>query len=517
VVRLLASLAFALLVVVTTNAAADEPPPSTEAAPDESEAVEDDDFRPVDDSLQRIRYFLEDVEVHTNGNTSPSLIRDFVPLERGAVLDVDDPAIEAIRWRLLGTGWFRDAHLHLERGERRGWVRLVVDAEERNTLVVDQIYMGLAEGVRYSGVEQPSLFPYGGLSVTESNLLGSGMSLSAAAVVSEPQQAGRLRFSAPSLARSGFGLQVAAFVNNAREFFGDDDTLVSIRCPMVDPTDPSPAPCPEEVAARNAVVRYRRYGGSVGTTRDLGGNTRLSLDWQGELVDVLLMPDAASELRGTRVQAIDFGIDRGRSFVSALQLGLIYDRRDDPGMPTRGMLLQFRADLGTPIIGSDYEFLRMQISLVQHLRLPWGHSLRFGGFAGAVFGRAPFFYRFYASDLSDIIPSRALELNLDRRSPPNLFGTSIAEMRSEDFGARVDVGYSMPVYRGERYIYAVNAFALVGVYALASREDLRVAIPGYRGFSRVPLDLTFDIGIRMDTEIGVFQFGLSNVLGFVAQ
>lgn len=467
--------------------------------------------------LPRIRYFLERIEVHTDGPTRPSVIRNFVPLESGAVLDVDDPEIEAVRWRLLGTGWFRDVHLSLSRGSQRGWVVLVIDVEERNTLVVDQVIAGVSQGVRATEDMVARLIPYGGLSIAETNFFGTGITLSGAGVLSSRQQGGRIRFLNPSFLGSPFSLSSSVFFNNAREFFGYDDALVSIRCPPPEPGATEPPTCPEEVLARSAVVRYQRLGFSLGTGRDLGASTRYTLDWQGELVNVLNMPDAASESRGTSVQAIDFSIDRGHSFVSAIQFGLIYDRRDDPALPTRGVLIQFRGDYASPIIGSDYDFLRLQISAQHYVPLPWGHVLRFGGFAGAVFGRAPFFYKFYASDMSDLIPSRALELNLDRRPPPNLLNTAIAEMQTEDLAARVDIGYSIPLYRGGGGFYALDAYALVGMYALLSRRDVSVAIPGYTGLSRIPIDLTFDLGVRMDTSVGVFQFGISNVVGFVAQ
>jgi len=53
-------------------------------------------------------------------------VRRFVPLEPGELLDVDDPAIEQIRFRLLGTGWFDDVKLRLRRGSARGRVVLGV-------------------------------------------------------------------------------------------------------------------------------------------------------------------------------------------------------------------------------------------------------------------------------------------------------------------------------------------------------------------------------------------------------
>jgi hypothetical protein len=135
-----------------------------------------------------------------------------------------------------------------------------------------------------------------------------------------------------------------------------------------------------------------------------------------------------------------------------------------------------------------------------------------GAYLGTVFGDAPFFYRFYASDLSDLVPSRVLELNLDHRGPPDLLGTSIAAMRAEEVAGRLDVEYKLPLSRGGEAVRGVDAYARVGLYALARREDVRVAIRGYEGFARIPLDLTFDLGVRADTSVGVFQLGFSSLV-----
>jgi hypothetical protein len=107
-------------------------------------------------------------------------------------------------------------------------------------------------------------------------------------------------------------------------------------------------------------------------------------------------------------------------------------------------------------------------------------------------------------------------MNIDHRSPPNLLQTSIAEMRAQRFAARLDIEYGLALYRGGSAVRAIHAYIGAGIYTLAELRDLRVAIPGYEGFARAPLDLTFDLGLRADTNIGVFQFGFSNLLGFVA-
>jgi hypothetical protein len=135
-----------------------------------------------------------------------------------------------------------------------------------------------------------------------------------------------------------------------------------------------------------------------------------------------------------------------------------------------------------------------------------------------IFGQAPFFYKFHISDLSDLIPSRALEMELDRRPAPNLLQTSIVNMRNEEVALRLDVEWSAPIFRARegRKLRRIHAYVGVGLISLADLMDLSVAIPGYDGFSRLPVDLTFDAGLRFDTRYGVFQVGLSNLFGFIA-
>jgi outer membrane protein insertion porin family len=147
--------------------------------------------------------------------------------------------------------------------------------------------------------------------------------------------------------------------------------------------------------------------------------------------------------------------------------------------------------------------------------LPNGHVLRLGGFVGVITGRAPFFYKFYPADLTELIPARMLGLNLDRRPPPNIFQTSIGEMRQQNLAARIDTEYAVPLFRGEEGIYNIDAYFGAGLFGLAEAQDLRAGIPGYDGLSKWPIGLTFDLGATMDTNIGVFRIGLSTLFGFV--
>jgi hypothetical protein len=262
-------------------------------------------------------------------------------------------------------------------------------------------------------------------------------------------------------------------------------------------------------------VIYKRGGFGFGTGHDITATLRWNAEWLGEAVVVENMPLAASTLKGDTIVPIDFAIDDGTSLVSSLRFGLLFDSRDDPVLPSRGHLLSLNARFASGALGSTYNFARFEINYRGYVRLPWRHVLSFGAFGGTLLGNAPFFYKFYASDLSDLLPSRVLELHLDYRRTHNLLGTSIAEMDKEEIAARTDVVYHMPLYRGSGGLRRLNAYAGAGLFLLTNRQDLRLAIPGYEGAALIPVDLTFDFGVEFDTTVGLFQFGFSTLIGFM--
>jgi outer membrane protein insertion porin family len=480
-----------------------------------------------------LQYLLQGVEVVGNKRTRVSLIETFVPIDTGEALAVNDPAIEALRYRLLGTGWYDRVELRLKRGKRPGWVVLVIEVEERSTLVFQQLAAGVGwtvEGVqnRNGGQKAPGreAEPYLGLAIAETNFLGTGRTLAGELLASPDQQGLAFSFFTPVVHQSGWSLRLRASLVNGREYFGGDDRVrVSVGCSNASLSPEEQQSC--ELRPPVAVVDYWRSGLSIGTARDVGAFTRLSLEWHGDFVKVPPggLPDAASELRGrsndesSRVP-IDFSIEPGRSYVSMLSVGLQYDKRDSAVLPSRGTLSTFSGDLASGLLASDYAFMRVQASYNHWFPLRWGHTIRAGAFAGAVFGSTPFFYKFFVSDLTDLHPSRIMGLNLDHRPAPNLLGgafhkgggTAIAQMRQEELAGRIDVEYVLPLARGrKKFVKAADAYLLLGMYGLADPDDLRVAMPGYKGAARIPVDLTFDAGVRLDTQLGVFQIGAARL------
>jgi outer membrane protein insertion porin family len=451
-------------------------------------------------STTGLRYVLEGIEVRGNTTTLARVILRFVPFQRGAVLDVDDKELQLTRFRLLGTGFFRDVQLSLRRGTKRGFVVLVVDVVERNTILVNDLWLGLSADAEPNGRARP-LTAFGGLDVSEQNLAGTGVALGGAIALADRQLALRTRFSDHSFLRSSWTAEAQLLYNNAKDFFGNRDALVD------DPT--------QKVAQDFAVVSYRRFGGLVGAGHEIGSvATRVFFDYRLEKIDASL-PLAASHKRGLDIEPIDFDLPPGSSILSTVSATLVHDTRDEPYLPTRGWHILGLTEVSLTPLGSDYPYTKLVLRGSRWMPLPWEHVLRIEGIFGSVFGDAPLFEKFYVGDYTDLRPHRALDLAFDRRAAPNFFNTAIAEVRYGDYAARINAEYRIPIYRGRQSIYGVDFFGSVGFYAVANGRDLERRARGYSGLQTMPVDLTFNLGLRADTAAGGIALGIANFLGFI--
>ena len=436
-------------------------------------------------------YILEEIEIRGNRRTRDRVILREIAFESGQVLDLDDERIELSRYRLLATGFFSDVRLRLRRGSRRGAVVLVVEVVERWSLVFREIFLGISE-----------ITPYGGLHLDEINFLGLGISLSGAAVWSEEQQGYRISVSVPRFLDSVVSLSLSFLYNDARDFLGRHPVLVSGHG-----TD-------EQSYAQ---VNYNRLGGSLGVGMRLAHNTNIYLDYRLELVRSNL-PFAAAQLGlplGPEIgEPLEFHLLDGRSILSALALSLDHDTRDHPFLPSRGRHVTGSAVVSTDVIGSNYHFVKITVGADFWFRTPWRHSFHVGLLVGMIFGDAPLFEHYFIGDLSDQISARVLGLNFSHAPAPNIFRTSIAEMRYEKLCGRLDVEYIVPLYRGRRVVYGLDFFLLMGIYSLGSTEDFVNSPTGYSG-GAFPIDMTLDVGFRLDTTAGMFGFSFQNLLGLI--
>jgi outer membrane protein insertion porin family len=486
----------------TAAAAAPSPAPAStpEPAATPSAASPGAELGPRKSSTYAVRYTLEGIEVRGNTRTRTHVVLRYVPFKQGDVFDVDDPEVELSRYRLLGTGFFRDVQFSLRKGSMRGMVVLVIDVVERNTIVLNDVRMGISQDADTHGNSRP-LTAYAGLDVAETNLLGTGITLGGALAIAQDQYALRVRFLDPAFLGSSWMTSGMLLYNDARDFFGNAQVLRD------DPLSDS--------QSASAVVSYKRFGGSLGVGRDLSIATQFWLNYRLESIEAQY-PLEASHHRGFATEPIDFDIVRGRSVLSTLRATLDYDSRDTPFLPTRGWRASVTAEVGLLPAASDYEYQRIEAQASHWWHLPWhDHVFRLELFGGAIAGNAPFFEQYYVGDFSDFLPSRVLGVNFDRRPAKNLLGTDIVEVRYGQFAAKIAGEYRIPLFRGHRSIYGIDLFGSAGVYSVAGARDITDPPTGYSGLSRIPVDLTGNIGFRMDTSAGGFVFAFSNVLGFI--
>lgn len=108
-------------------------------------------------------------------------------------------------------------------------------------------------------------------------------------------------------------------------------------------------------------VRYRltRYGANAGTEKTLGKNIKAELYYEFSLVKTYdVKPDVILSKE-----------DTGTLVISGVRLGLIYDTRDNPFYPSKGVLAGVSTKLTTPVFLSETDFakLMMHFNIYQKL------------------------------------------------------------------------------------------------------------------------------------------------------
>ena len=143
------------------------------------------------------RYVIDDVVVRGNHKTEKSIIvaeAAALGLVQGAAVDASDPRVEAVRYRLLALGYFLDVRLSVTRGASRGGVVLVVEVEERGTIVINELFPSTSAATAF----------WGGADISETNFLGRGINLGGGFVGSTtPVVAGRDRRPRAAAAHDG--------------------------------------------------------------------------------------------------------------------------------------------------------------------------------------------------------------------------------------------------------------------------------------------------------------------------
>jgi hypothetical protein len=443
------------------------------------------------DPTLAVRYTIERIVVRGNRRTAESIILAELGLGPGDTFSTTDGRIEMGKLRLMSLGYFLEVHTHLARGSRRGAVILHVEVVERGTTILNALHLGSSEATAL----------WGGVEVAETNFLGRGLGFGGGFVMSsrprvegaEPALAIALRASGPPRRFGGFNLFASLLYSEGSELHrvaGDDGTA-------------RPA---DFVAARTT-----RAGGALGLAADLSRTARLVTEARYEQVSARLPELRSRTMSDGALGPVDFGIHEGSSALATLAVTLDVDTRSDPILPAHGRRVALTLEAGGPFLGASYPYAKGVLQASFYRSVLGRHVLAFHGLGGAVFGDAPYFQEFFVGDLNFLLPPRALGLAFSSAPSRDILGTAIAGKRYEPLAARAVVEYAVPLWRRGRFAYRGDAFAAAGLFALASIDDLRFRD---RTVGRaLPLDLTADLGLRLDTYIGIFTLSIGNGVG----
>jgi len=461
-----------------------ELPPEPQPEPSPETVEPSDEFGPL--------LLIERIDIRGNTVTQDEIVQRALPIAVGDVLRASDKRLADARFKILALGYFREVTLAMEKGSARGQVILNVDVVERGTIVLNRLWFGTT-----------TLSPYWfGADLTERNLLGLGVAIGGGVIYashgsvdgSRSQWAGEVRAADASIVGTAFGLNAALTMVHGSEAY------------RVSGSDNDPG------ADQLRAFPYRRFGGRTNLTYDVTALTRLAASVRLESIAAELPVAPTQTLPDGRTVAIDLHLDPGTSTVSTV--GFLYDRdtRPDPILPHAGGHLAFSAELGAAF--SDYQFATL-FGRYEHY---WGlfddkHAIAIKLAAGVVVGDAPRFDRIHVADVDRMLTPRALGLVLSAAGPLDILGTRSDKPTYGDLGGSATVEYAVQLWRGKgrNRVYGGDLFFGAGLWGLAETSDLRARDVSL--VNALPLDLYVDAGVRLDTDIGIFELTVANALG----
>jgi hypothetical protein len=165
--------------------------------------------------------------------------------------------------------------------------------------------------------------------------------------------------------------------------------------------------------------------------------------------------------------------------------------------------------VGAGPFGSSYDFASILGRYERWWQLAPRHVLSGHVVAGAVLGDAPLFDRLHVGDIDRMVSPRALGLVVSTTPPFDFFGTGSDEITYGEVGGLLEMQYAFRLFRSRKAVYGGDLFVGAGLWTLHATRDLGYDAP------TLPVDLLLDAGLRLDTEIGIFELSLANALGRV--
>ena len=434
------------------------------------------------------KYYIEKIEIVGNIKTSSAFIHRQLTLKEGELLD--DEEVVLSRLYLMNLGYFNSVDIRLKKGSKRGNVMVIISLKERGNVVIDHMYLGFNRAADW----------FGGMGVADTNFLGRGMYLGGAVVSSAHQQGYRLGFFDPEVFGSNKQLGLTLMFNNGREISYDEVDIENAN-------NQSSTLENTKTVREKERLEYRRAGITFTGGRKLGLFYRFLVDYRFEGIDARYfwgeIPEENTELPTELQKGYKWGSTPStfRSYLSSISFSFEKDTRDNHFLAVSGLHWIINVELGTQLLGSDYEYSKYVMDYNYYLPGIKDHSLRLRFTGGLIQDKdvCPFFNKFFRGDYAFFHPGkyslpRAMDLNFSEIS---------SEIRYDRFVISMGLDYNIPIWYRGNILYRGFAYFALDLTHTGSIDDKFVPPP------------SFDLGLKLDTMVGVFTLSVSYVLDVV--
>lgn len=425
-------------------------------------------------------YEIEHIRITGNRQTSREYILKMLALDTSRPVTLE--SLEAARIRLVASGLFQSVDMSLSPGSGRGKLGISLELVERSRLQINRYYIGASrKSPFWMGLDVDWLAPFG---------TDHRMRLSFAATSSDAYTF-ELGYLVPMIADLPLSLM---FSVQSMSSFED----------LYGPLGPGDA---RRVWGKLDRLGFGRHGGSAGIGYAPIPHVRLML--RLEYMRILRQSEA-----GVPGAQLDRYLKSGWSNLASLRIMAAYDSREGRDLPNAGHMVALALTGSARMSASQYGFFKLSLAHQSNFEFSPQHVLRIDSFAGAQFGDAPFFEKFFFNDFYALAPSRIHRLNPSSRGAYDIFGTGASSLSYEDFLVHLALSYAW-----QPFVRRLELFMTVGAtYADTpshGRRVLGIASRAERG--DFPVDLSFNLGVRFKTDYGLVGFSLVNVFDLLGR
>ena len=425
------------------------------AQPDRDASQADQDFNILPDLI------LEKIEVKGNEKTETDLVLKILRLKPGQILTSFD--LYLARAVSKNTGFIRNLKFKLKKGSARNKIILEVEVIERNSIVIEKFFLGMDRRIK----------PFGGFSVSEMNLLGQGGKLGLSFGAGQNQQGYRLKYNSPTFLNESFFYSLEFLYNDAREveLSGGDQLELKIEDEL----------------------RYKRLGGEIEIGFSLGNFYYLLFGYHLETLNGKFLWQRPGIV--TPGNNLPFIMDED-SLLSFIYFQFVRDTTNSAVFPTDGSRASLIFATSDKLFKSDYTFTKQTIDWDYYKETIRRQRIHFRINTGLIQGASPFFMKFFRGDYA--------YFSIGKHSMPRFLEINFTEVdekiRYDKLLISMGADYAFPIvlnWFGHNNGYFYGA---VDATHSGSTEDVFV------------FPLSFDLGIKFDTSIGLLNFSASYLL-----